>query len=280
MVIVGACWCPHSSPLFVLSIAFTKQVPWRSAFCRIPTSACTRGQRCASACLLVAAHRRCGTHIDPPRCFTGCLSPLRHPRMRTHCATRLRFCAPCPRFSTWAMARPSLGANGCPRGKAVSRRRSRRAALQDGWIPHRGGALSATRGLHSCACSSPRICTRCVCSLALSPSAASYSSVSQKVLSRLHVLAIPHLTNPLLLSDFLTCAIDLGSLLGILALNGLFILMTQHGLEYPSFYVRLYGASLLRPCLRHRLDITLRLCQHCWNLACFTRAIDASSSSC
>lgn len=94
------------------------------------------------------------------------------------------------------------------------------------------------------------------------------------------MLVIPHLTNPLLLSDFLTGAIDLGSLLGILALNGLFILMTQHGLEYPSFYVRLYGASLLRPCLRHRLDITLRLCQHCWNLACFTRAIDASSSSC
>ena len=56
------------------------------------------------------------------------------------------------------------------------------------------------------------------------------------------MLVIPHLTNPLLLSDFLTRAVDLGSLLGILALNGLFILMTQHGLEYPAFYVRLYGA--------------------------------------
>lgn len=70
--------------------------------------------------------------------------------------------------------------------------------------------------------------------------------VGQKVLSRLHVIVIPHLVNPLLLSDFLTRAIDLGSLLGMLALNGLFVLMTSHGLEYPQFYVRLYGERMLR----------------------------------
>lgn len=34
----------------------------------------------------------------------------------------------------------------------------------------------------------------------------------------------------------------MGELLGVLALNGLFVLMAQHGLEYPQFYVRLYGA--------------------------------------
>lgn len=66
------------------------------------------------------------------------------------------------------------------------------------------------------------------------------------MLSRLHVIVIPHLVNPLLLSDFLTRAIDLGSLLGMLALNGLFVLMTSHGLEYPQFYVRLYGERMLR----------------------------------
>ena len=63
---------------------------------------------------------------------------------------------------------------------------------------------------------------------------------------QLHTLVLPHLTNPLLLSDFLTRAINLGSMLGMLALNGLFVLMTQHGLEYVQFYTRLYGASALR----------------------------------
>ena len=66
----------------------------------------------------------------------------------------------------------------------------------------------------------------------------------QKVLAQLHVAVVPALTNPLLLSDFLTRAVNLGAMLGMLALNGLFLLMTQHGLEYPQFYVRLYGASL------------------------------------
>ena len=65
----------------------------------------------------------------------------------------------------------------------------------------------------------------------------------QKVLTRLHIAVMPHLVNPLLLSDFFTRAIDLGSLLGMLALNGLFVLMTSHGLEYPQFYVRLYGVT-------------------------------------
>ena len=65
------------------------------------------------------------------------------------------------------------------------------------------------------------------------------------MLVQLHTLVLPHLTNPLLLSDFLTRAINLGSMLGMLALNGLFVLMTQHGLEYVQFYSRLYGASVL-----------------------------------
>lgn len=36
-----------------------------------------------------------------------------------------------------------------------------------------------------------------------------------------------------------------GGLLGVLALNGIFVLVTRHGLEYPHFYARLY--ALLTP---------------------------------
>ncbi len=67
------------------------------------------------------------------------------------------------------------------------------------------------------------------------------------MLAQLHAAVLPHVTNPLLLSDFLTRAINLGAMLGMLALNGMFLLMTQHGLEYPQFYVRLYGARFAVP---------------------------------
>lgn len=67
----------------------------------------------------------------------------------------------------------------------------------------------------------------------------------RSLLSRLHNTIIPALINPLLLSDFLTHVLDHGGLDGMLALNGIFILVTQYGLEYPKFYERLYG--LLTP---------------------------------
>ena len=56
---------------------------------------------------------------------------------------------------------------------------------------------------------------------------------------------ITSIKNPLALSDFLTKATDQGGLVGILALQGLFVLVTQHGLEHPGFYNRLY--ALLTP---------------------------------
>jgi U3 small nucleolar RNA-associated protein 19 len=80
------------------------------------------------------------------------------------------------------------------------------------------------------------------------------NDIYRKSLSRLHDLVIPNLTTPLLLSDFLTHSLDRGGLDGMLALNGIFILVTQHGLEYPKFYERLYG--LFTPDIflsRHRL---------------------------
>ena len=72
------------------------------------------------------------------------------------------------------------------------------------------------------------------------------TDVYRKLLARLHDLVIPNLTTPLLLSDFLTHSLDRGGLDGMLALHGIFILVTQHGLEYPRFYERLY-ATLLTP---------------------------------
>ena len=66
-----------------------------------------------------------------------------------------------------------------------------------------------------------------------------------QVLVRMHVDILPHLANPHLLADWLTRAVDAGGLPGMLALHGIFTLVTQHGLEYPRFYQRLY--SLLTP---------------------------------
>lgn len=70
--------------------------------------------------------------------------------------------------------------------------------------------------------------------------------IYKKVLEQLHSVVIPHLPNPLLLSDFLSASLDRKEgLTAILALNGIFLLVTKHGLEYPHFYRRLYG--LLKP---------------------------------
>ena len=73
------------------------------------------------------------------------------------------------------------------------------------------------------------------------------SDLLKKVLVQLHSTVIPHIPNPLLLSDFLTGCLGQGGLVGMLALNGIFTLVTKHGLEYPNFYARLY--ALLQVCL-------------------------------
>eukprot|EP01060_Flectonema_neradi_P005161 TRINITY_DN13425_c0_g1_i1.p1 TRINITY_DN13425_c0_g1~~TRINITY_DN13425_c0_g1_i1.p1 ORF type:complete len:483 (+),score=73.63 TRINITY_DN13425_c0_g1_i1:52-1500(+) len=60
------------------------------------------------------------------------------------------------------------------------------------------------------------------------------------LLETLHTHIIPYLSCPLVLFDFLCDAYDEGGLAGLLSLNGLFILMAHHGLEYPQFYDKLY----------------------------------------
>ena len=69
----------------------------------------------------------------------------------------------------------------------------------------------------------------------------------KQVLVQLHSKVMPNLPSPLLLSDFLSGCLDQGGLVGMLALNGIFTLVTRHGLEYPHFYARLYALLQVRP---------------------------------
>ncbi|KAL1188486.1 Protein NUCLEOLAR COMPLEX ASSOCIATED 4 [Cardamine amara subsp. amara] len=64
--------------------------------------------------------------------------------------------------------------------------------------------------------------------------------VYKEVLASIHQTVIPHLSNPTMLCDFLTKSYDIGGVVSVMALSSLFILMTQHGLEYPNFYEKLY----------------------------------------
>jgi U3 small nucleolar RNA-associated protein 19 len=52
---------------------------------------------------------------------------------------------------------------------------------------------------------------------------------------------LPNTTHPLRFADFCTNAYDMGGITSLLALNSLFILMTQCGLEYKKFYPSLYN---------------------------------------
>ncbi|MED6209343.1 hypothetical protein PIB30_053703 [Stylosanthes scabra] len=77
--------------------------------------------------------------------------------------------------------------------------------------------------------------------------------VYKEVLVNLHQAVIPHLSNPIMLCDFLTKSYDIGGVVSVMALSSLFILMTQYGLEYPNFYEKLY--VLLAPSIfmaKHR----------------------------
>jgi U3 small nucleolar RNA-associated protein 19 len=69
-----------------------------------------------------------------------------------------------------------------------------------------------------------------------------------ELLPELTTTVVRHIKNPITLSDFFTKAVDRGGMLGILALQGLFFLVTEHGLEHPEFYERLY--NLLVPQVR------------------------------
>ncbi|CAA7022010.1 unnamed protein product [Microthlaspi erraticum] len=77
--------------------------------------------------------------------------------------------------------------------------------------------------------------------------------VYKEVLASIDKTVIPHLSNPAMLCDFLTKSYDIGGVVSVMALSSLYILMTEHGLEYPNFYIKLY--ALLVPSIfvaKHR----------------------------
>nr|XP_043634332.1 protein NUCLEOLAR COMPLEX ASSOCIATED 4 [Erigeron canadensis] len=77
--------------------------------------------------------------------------------------------------------------------------------------------------------------------------------VYKEVLVTLHQVVIPYLSEPKLLCDFLTKSYDIGGVISVMALSSLFILMTEHGIEYPKLYEKLY--ALLEPSIfiaKHR----------------------------
>ncbi|KNA04467.1 hypothetical protein SOVF_199430 [Spinacia oleracea] len=89
--------------------------------------------------------------------------------------------------------------------------------------------------------------------------------VYKEVLVKLPQAVIPYLSKPEMLCDFLTRSYDVGGVVSVMSLSGLFVLMTQHGIEYPDFYQKLY--ALLVPSVfmaRHRakflelLDVCLK----------------------
>jgi len=58
-----------------------------------------------------------------------------------------------------------------------------------------------------------------------------------------HIL--PKTQHPIMFMDFLTDSYNQGGEMSMLALHGLFILITKHNLNYPDFYSKLY--TLLKP---------------------------------
>lgn len=62
----------------------------------------------------------------------------------------------------------------------------------------------------------------------------------KKILVQLPDDIMPHLVNPLLLSDFLTDSYNIGGVTSLLALNSLFILIQDYNFDYPDFYNKLY----------------------------------------
>lgn len=71
----------------------------------------------------------------------------------------------------------------------------------------------------------------------------------KKILVILHDSILPHMSKPTLMIDFLTAAYEVGGAISLLALNGLFVLIHQHNLDYPDFYKKLY--NLLEPSIFH-----------------------------
>ncbi|KAK0179863.1 hypothetical protein PV327_005574 [Microctonus hyperodae] len=60
---------------------------------------------------------------------------------------------------------------------------------------------------------------------------------------------MPQLEKPVLLTDFLMDSLDADGPIGLLALQGVFVLVTKHNLEYPNIFTKLY--SMFEPEIFH-----------------------------
>lgn len=72
---------------------------------------------------------------------------------------------------------------------------------------------------------------------------------TKRVLDVMSTVIAPWFSNPELLADFLTSSYDAGGSMSLLALSGVFYLIKERNLDYPSFYPKLY--SLLDRDLLH-----------------------------
>ena len=71
----------------------------------------------------------------------------------------------------------------------------------------------------------------------------------KRVLVILQDKVLPFLPRPLLLTDFLLSSYNVGGSISLLALSGVYTLISKHNLEYPEFYTKLY--RLYTPELLH-----------------------------
>ncbi|XP_012266462.1 nucleolar complex protein 4 homolog B [Athalia rosae] len=75
------------------------------------------------------------------------------------------------------------------------------------------------------------------------------TEVHKRMLVVLLERVIQHLDKPILLTDFLMDSLDVDGPIGMLALQGVFILVTKHNLDYPNIFTKLY--SMFEPEIFH-----------------------------
>ncbi|KIJ38924.1 hypothetical protein M422DRAFT_32988 [Sphaerobolus stellatus SS14] len=80
-----------------------------------------------------------------------------------------------------------------------------------------------------------------LCWMALLSHLSSSATLSLRALKFLHHGVMPHLNKPVRLMDWIGGCVDFGGSVGLLALNALFILITEYNLDYPNFYTKLYA---------------------------------------
>jgi len=71
----------------------------------------------------------------------------------------------------------------------------------------------------------------------------------KRVLILINDKVIPFIPKPFLLTDFLLSSYNVGGAISLLALSGVFTLITKYNLEFPQFYTKLY--QLLTPEVLH-----------------------------